>query len=298
MAVRTAAPFALAALVLCALPGMAGCDTAAPVAPSKKPVPGATKGAAPVSFERETGSFAFTYEYPPEAAALPQLAALLNAERSQALAALETEARTAHKEAKANDYPFSPYMLGISWRVTGEAAPLLTMIADISSFSGGAHGNSGYDVLVWDKSTNQRLTLDELFTNLPAALEPMRDRYCTALNAERSERRGDYGGEANGESLDKTGSGTGGATGNETGDDLSDVSDMSDVFTICPPFSDLVLLPYASGDDGFDRMIFIAAPYVAGPYVEGAYEISMALPGKTLNLVKPAYRNAFIGKER
>lgn len=223
---------------------------------------------APVSFERETKSFAFTYAYPAQAAALPRLAAMLDAERDKALSDLDTQTAEAQKDAADNAYPFNPHMLGVSWKVTGENDVLLAMVAEISSYSGGAHGNTGYEALIWDKLGNRRVALEAIFTDLTAALEPMRQAYCDALNADRRERRGEFIGEAD------------------------------DMFNACPPFSDLVMVPYAGGDSGFDRIMFIAAPYVAGPYVEGAYENSIAIPTATLDKVKSEYRSAFIAAER
>ncbi len=270
MTVRKPARAILIALATLALPGIAACQQSAPVAPKadKPDAQTQTSQAAPVSFERETKTFAFTYEYPAQAAALPQLAAMLDAERAKSLTDLEMETAEAAKDAADNDYTFNPHMLGVGWKVTGDNPLLLAMLAEISSFSGGAHGHTGYEALIWDKSANRRVTLEAVFTDLAAALEPMRQPYCDALNADRRERRGEYIGEAD------------------------------DMFNACPPFSELVLVPYAGGDGGFDRIMIIAAPYVAGPYAEGAYEISLALPGTTLDRIKTEYRNAFIAAER
>lgn len=253
----------LAALIL---PGLAACGQDAPAASKSKATAVSTAKAAAVSFERETKTFAFTYAYPPEAAALPGLARMLDAERAQSLAELEAEAAEAQEDASADDYPYNPHMRGVSWTVTGQTQQLLAMVGEISSYSGGAHGNTGYEALIWDKAGDRRVQLEDLFTDLTAALAPMREPFCNALNAERREKRGEFVGE----------------------DD--------DMFNTCPPVAELVLVPYAGGSGGFDRMMFIAAPYVAGPYVEGVYEISLPLPGVTLDQVKKDYRAAFMAE--
>lgn len=258
----------LVALAALSLTAIAACQQSAPTATKNEAPVSQASDAAPVNFERETKTYAFTYQYPAQAAALPKLAAMLDAERSKALADLEKETAEAQKDAADNDYPFNPHMLGVSWKVTGDNAALLAMVAEISSFSGGAHGNSGYEALIWDKSGGRKVALDAVFTDLAAALEPMRQPYCDALNADRRERRGEYIGEAD------------------------------DMFNTCPPFAELVLVPYASGAGEFDRIMILAAPYVAGPYAEGAYEISVALPAATLDGIKPEYRSAFIAGER
>ena len=268
MIVRNPGSLMLAVLAGLMLPAMAACGQDAPETSKTKPEKAAPATAKPVSFERETEKFSYTYAYPTEAAAIPALAKLLDEERVKGLAELELQAAEAEKDAKANDYPYNPHMMGMSWTTTGNTAPVLAMLGEISSYSGGAHGNTGYEALLWDKATGKRIALEELFTDMNAALEPMRKRYCDSLNAERMERRGEY---------------------------MSD--DPEDEFNKCPPFNDLVIIPSAVGNDGFDRMMFVAAPYVAGPYAEGVYEISVPVTAQTLASIKPAYLAAFSATE-
>ncbi|MFN3475069.1 MAG: DUF4163 domain-containing protein [Blastomonas sp.] len=263
MAVRRPAHLILAALAALALPAMAACENSAPDAAESDAPAAGSAAAQPVDFERETDAFALSYIYPAPAAALPKLAAMLDAERARALTEIETQTAEARKDAAANAYPFNPHMLGVKWKVTGETDQILAMVAEISSYSGGAHGNTGYEALLWDKLADKRVQLAALFDNAEAALKPMRERYCAALTNERRQKRG------------------------------ADMGEPDDMFNTCPPFSELVLVPYASDETGFDRMMFIAAPYVAGPYAEGVYEISLPLPGATLDQVRPAYRAAF-----
>jgi hypothetical protein len=265
MIIRKPAHLALAALAVMVLPAMAACGQEAPEAGKAEPNKAVQTAAKPVSFERETETFTYSHGYPAEAAAIAPLARLLEAERAQGLADLEKEAAEAQKDAKANDYPYNPHMMSVSWSITGNTAPVLAMLGEISSYTGGAHGNTGYEALLWDKAAARRITIEQLFTDMKAALEPLRQRYCDALNAERLERRGEYAGEF----------------------------DPEDSFNACPPFGDLVIVPSAVGQDGFDRIMFVAAPYVAGPYAEGVYEISVPVTAQTVATVKPDYRAAF-----
>lgn len=268
MTVRRPAHLILAALAGLALPAMAACEQGTPVAPQADAPAASSPQAAPVEFERENEAFAFSYIYPAPAAALPKLAAMLDAERNKALAEIETQTAEARKDAADNAYPFNPHMLGVTWTVTGATEEVLAMVAEISSYTGGAHGNTGYEPLIWDKTANTRVELGALFSSLESALEPMRERYCATLATERRQKRG------------------------------GQIGEPDDMFNTCPPFSELVLVPYASDETGFDRMMFIAAPYVAGPYAEGAYEISLPLTGATLDQVKAGYRTAFATPER
>lgn len=263
MAVRKPAQLALTALLALALPTMAACGEQEPQAKGTIAAKPAKAIAKPVSFERETKTFSFSFDYPAEAAALPGLAAMLDEDRTKSLAELATQATEAQKDAKANGYPYNAHMMGVKWTTTGSTEPLLAMLAEISTFSGGAHGNTGYAALLWDKAASRRVPIEALFTDMKAALAPMRDRYCDALNSERLERRGDYAGQAD------------------------------DMFNACPPFEELVIVPSAVSNDGFDRLMFVAAPYVAGPYVEGVYEISVPITQAALAGIKPEYRAAF-----
>lgn len=263
MALGNRAHLALAALLSLVVPAMAACGEDAPRAAKADASEPQQAIAKPVAFERETKAYSFSYGYPAEAAALPALAAMLDSQRAQSLVELQTQATEAQSDAKANEYPYNPHMMGVNWTSTGNTDALLALLGEISTYSGGAHGNTGYEALVWDKKASRRIAVDALFMAMNAMLEPMRERYCNALNAERRERRGVYVGEA------------------------------SDMFDACPPFSELVIIPSAVGKDGFDRLMFIAAPYVAGPYVEGVYEISLPIDTAVVAAVKPEYRAAF-----
>jgi len=250
-------------ILMGAMPAIGACDQ--PDAPATRPVTSRNEpiAAAPVSFERETKAFTFTYDYPAQAAAIPALTATLATERAKALAELEASSSQALAQSQGSDYQFNAHLAGISWKVTGDTSALLAMVAEISSFAGGAHGNTGYDAMIWDKAAARRVALDALFVDPAAAMDALRQPYCDALDADRAARRAEY---------------------EVTGDDM---------FSACPPFSELVIVPFAGSDGGFDRMMLLAAPYVAGPYVEGAYEISLPLTDATLDQLKPRYRKAF-----
>lgn len=257
---RRAAIMALAALVLA---HSTACQQSAPLAEQAAIPVAAVVQPEPGHFARETAAFAFTYDYPAELAALPRLEAMLVAERDKALADLAQQAREARSDAEANAYPFNAYMQGVDWRVTGSNVLMLAMVAEISSYSGGAHGNTRYEALVWDRVSDRKLGLDAVFTDLLAALEPLRQPYCTALAVERRERLGEFAGDAD------------------------------QPFDACPPLSELTLALYPDSNGRFDRILFIAAPYVAGSYAEGSYDIAIPLPAATLDKVRPVYRAAF-----
>lgn len=253
----------LAALLLAMLPAIGACQPPASPDDKASAAKSKVKAQASVRFERETKAFSFSYDYPAEAATIPALAALLDEDRARMLAALERSAAEGQADAKTNGYPYNPHLAAMHWEVTGDTGALLAMLGETSSFSGGAHGNSGYQALLWDKAALRRITLEALFVDPAAALEPLREPYCSALNAERIEKRG------------------------------ADAASGDTLFDACPPFEELVIVPFAANDGGFDRLLLVAAPYVAGPYVEGVYEISLPVGEQTLAQIRPDYRPAF-----
>ncbi|NCQ32847.1 MAG: DUF4163 domain-containing protein, partial [Armatimonadetes bacterium] len=133
--------------------------------------------------------------------------------------------------------------------------------ADFYAYTGGAHGNSAHDALVWDREAKAAIDPKAMFTS-PAALQTtLGDAWCKALKAERMKRMGD---------------------------DYSD-----DGFFQCPPIADLTVLPGSSNGRSFNRIGLLAAPYVAGSYAEGTYEVTLPVTAKLLDAVKPEYKPAF-----
>ena len=134
----------------------------------------------------------------------------------------------------------------------------------ISTYTGGAHPNYGFDSLVWDRQAGMARKPLDLFRSAGALGNAVGGAFCAKLNAERSERRG------------------------ETVDATSD-----DTFDKCPGMDELTVLLGSSNGRTFDRIGLMAAPYVAGPYAEGSYEFTLPVTTAVLDAVKPEYRDAF-----
>ena len=208
--------------------------------------------------------FHFAYAYSANAAGIPSLRAELEAEKDKARAELVASAKDGQKEAKESGYDYNPYDSASEWSVVTDIPGWLSMKGEFYSFTGGAHGNSGTQPLLWDKAANQRREPVSLFTS-PAALNAaLGPAYCAALNAERSKRRQ--------QKVDPT-----------SGDEFDKCLDPSEV---------TVLL--GSGDKAhFTRIGLIADPYMAGPYAEGSYEITLPVTAAVLKAVRPEYRSVF-----
>jgi hypothetical protein len=58
---------------------------------------------------------------------------------------------------------FHPYALDTQWRVTFESADVLSVSGYSYIDEGGAHPNAAFDAIVWDKTANRAVPLDELF---------------------------------------------------------------------------------------------------------------------------------------
>ena len=212
--------------------------------------------------EEENELLDFGYSYPAEAAAIPVLAERLQADLARIKAQALDDAKHDQSSAKEMDRPFHGHYLHKTWANEGESARFLSLTALIESFTGGAHGNSGFSALLWDRRAGKEARLADLFTNPDSFGQLTRARYCAALDAERLKRR-------EGEALEGE-------------------------FSECPKPAELIIAPSDEDEDGrFDHLRFLAGPYVAGPYAEGAYEISVPIPGELLTAVKAEFRDSF-----
>lgn len=208
----------------------------------------------------------FAYGWPAEASAIPALAARFTAERANLLAEQKSEWDEAMREFAGQDC-VSCVNRGFekTWEVVADLPRFVSFSAGFYVYSGGAHGNSGHDALLWDRDAKAALDPKALFRSEAALQDALGDPWCKALKAERMKRMG------------------------------ADFSEDS-IFA-CPPIADLTLLPGSSNKETFNRIGLLAAPYVAGSYAEGTYEVTLPVTTKLLGAVKPEYKAAFaLGK--
>jgi hypothetical protein len=68
---------------------------------------------------------------------------------------------------------FHPYTLDTNWRVTFEDGRLISLSGDSYIDEDGAHPNGAFDTVVWDKTANRAVPLEELFVKerAPAAIK-------------------------------------------------------------------------------------------------------------------------------
>jgi hypothetical protein len=154
-------------------------------------------------------------------------------------------------------------LYSMAWTTAGQSARLLSLESELSTFTGGAHPNTSYGSLLWDRKSNRPVNVDSLLTARAQLAAITRPVYCKALDRERERRR-------EGEKLDLA------------------------QFNACPKYSDLAIAPMDKNGNGrFDRLDFVASPYVAGPYVEGEYAIEVPVTNALVAALKPEFRSSF-----
>jgi hypothetical protein len=237
-------------------------NEATPAAEVPPPPPPPTAEAKAV---KESDDFIeFTYGWPAEAAALPALASRLESELERDKAEALATARE-DKEARGEEFPFHGHYFSKEWKRLGDTPRLLSLAAEVGTFTGGAHGNSVYDSILWDREANQAIETDGLFTDPAAAFAAMNEAYCGALDRQRAKKR-----EA---SLPLEGEGW---------------------MVECPPLAKQVVVPVDGNEDRrFEMLRILIAPYEAGPYAEGSYEVDVPVTDAVRGLIKPEYRAVF-----
>lgn len=225
---------------------------------------GATAAGTPgyVRINHESSALQFEYQWSNEAAAIPALDRKLRGKAHAAYREALKFARDDQATARTDKRPFHQHFHDVSWNTSGQTARLLSVVAVIETFTGGAHPNHDFTAELWDRRLRKPVPLPSLFLR-PAAFEALtRAAYCKALDKERLARR-------NGEKFDGE-------------------------FDECPKFSELTMAPRDRQPNGrFETIEFIAAPYTAGPYSEGEYGIDLPVTRQLIAAIKPVYRGSF-----
>jgi hypothetical protein len=259
--------------------GLMGCPSHAPTpAPSASatPTPSPTASATAIAsahsngarkVSEETDDYLFDYAYPKEAGQIPALAALLDGRMDKDRTELAQQSAEARKDARGAGFPYNKYSLATEWKVVSDLPDWLSLSGDVTSYVGGAHGNHGFDSLVWDKAGGRAFEGIALFQSVAALDKALGDQLCAALNRERARRRGEPV---------KPGS--------------------TDEFDKCVSVKDATVLVGSRSHRKFDRITVQFGPYAAGPYSEGAYTLDFNIDRAVLAAVKPEFRDAFAAR--
>ena len=216
------------------------------------------------SVREENELYEFSYAYPAEAGAIPALRAALDRELDKARADLVTEASSDRAGAAKDGYPYRAHSGITEWKIVSDLPGWLSLSAELYGFSGGAHGMSNFDALLWDRAANVRRAPLDLFASTPAFRAAVKAPFCRALDRERAKRRG------------------------------PDYPKDDEMFSQCiDPVKEATIILGSRNGRTFDRVGFLIAPYAAGPYAEGSYEVTLPVTPAIRAAVKPQYRGSF-----
>lgn len=232
--------------------GAATAPAASPAAPAK-----------PFAVEEKTGLYEFSFSWPAEAAAIPQLVTRFQAEMAKARSEIAGGAEVDAAMRKKQGFDFNPFSSSTAYRTAGQSSRLLSLSVEAWEYTGGAHGNGGTGALLWDRQAGKEIQTTDLFAQPASRDRLLVPRWCDALNKAREEKRGEP----------------------VSGDGM---------FDDCPALNDIAVIPADKDKNGkFERLLLIASPYVAGPYAEGSYEIELAATPGTVAALKAEFQPSF-----
>ncbi len=221
--------------------------------------------AKPFAVSEKTGLLEFAYAYPAQAAAVPELVARFDKQRTVTKADALKMAQDDSKAAKEAGFPFNPHSLETRWTVTADTPRFLALESESYVFTGGAHGMTGYDAILWDKARKRETSFDAVMTSEPAFAAAIKARFCTALNKARAEKRG------------------------------APVVEGDDDFTKCIDPMKQLLVPTSKSGKLIEAVTVVIGPYDAGPYAEGSYDIVLPVDAAMHKAIKTEYQDAFAG---
>ncbi|VXC77529.1 conserved exported hypothetical protein [Sphingomonas sp. 8AM] len=221
----------------------------------------AVPAAAQTKVAEKTAALDFSYAYPAAAARIAPLRRWLEADRARLRTRAAGLAAEDRRDTAKSKFPFHRHDATREWKVVTETPRLLSLSGESYSFTGGAHGNTVLEPLVWDKATARRVDPRAMFESPAAMQRVLGAGWCAWLKGERRRR-----------------------LGNDPGAD--------DIFP-CPPVSDLTVLPGSTHRRAIDRIGLVAGQYVAGSYAEGMYEMTVPVTPAVLAIVRPEWRGVF-----
>lgn len=208
----------------------------------------------------------FSYSWPAEVAAIPALVRRFTAERAKLLSEQKADFAEGLSFADAEGCVGCNRDISHDWSVIANTPRFLVLSGGTYVYSGGAHGNTTFEALVWDRKAKKALDPSRMFRSRDALQAALGEPWCARLKTERARRLGEEAGAA---------------------------AEEDSLFP-CPPIADLSVLPATSNGEQFDRIMLIAAPYVAGSYAEGVYAVTVPLTPEVLAAVGPRYKAAFV----
>jgi hypothetical protein len=223
----------------------------------------------PQKLSSKSDSFEFSYKWPAEAAAIPELDRWLKGNGEKMRAQNAGEAATDAADAKKQGYNFNAHSYDESFSVAANTPQILVLLSEGYVYTGGAHGMPISTVILWDKAAKKRLATTAMI-DIPRLVSVGNKRFCDALDKEREKRRGE-------------------PVRHDDPDELSD-------FVNCVDLTKEEIVPVAKDPKTattLDTIRVVIGPYDAGPYAEGTYIIDLPVDAALLTAVKAPYRGWF-----
>lgn len=239
--------------------------TANTVAAANVQVP-APPSATAQSIAGKTDALDFTYAWPAQAAAVPELDGWLRGNAAKIRTGEEKSAVEDKAQAAKNDYPFRLHSYEEKYAVVGDTPRMLVLVSEGYVYTGGAHGMPINTAIIWDKATKKRLATSALI-DIPRFASLARTRFCDELDRQREKKRG--------EPVDRNSDGGIGG------------------FNECVALAKQLVLPVSKGGKVLDTVRVVIGPYEAGPYAEGSYVIDLPVDAGVLGTVKEGYKEVF-----
>ncbi|MBN8551844.1 MAG: DUF3298 and DUF4163 domain-containing protein [Caulobacterales bacterium] len=239
-----------------------------PAQPHTDPQVTAATQAAPLTYSRDTAYADVELSLPQAITAYPDLHAALYGEEVRSLREFLEGAQSDHTEFTGEE-AMQPYSREVTYEVAGQTARLLSLRETNFEYTGGAHPNTGFGAVLWDKTGDRRIQPASLFRS-GADLSALDQALCSAINSARAEATGEPS------SLTLGGSGA-----------------WSCPRAIQTPF---VLAP-STTEGRAGGLEFLIGPYLVGPYAEGSYQVVVS-QGDFRSLIDPAFASDFAGQPR
>lgn len=255
----------LAVPALAALIAVSACQRREADTDTKQTGAPAASAETPLTYESKTPFAEVKLTLPETIKTQPQLASRLYRE---GVAELNTfnEGAQADRTEFGGDGDLPPYAKEITWERTAETDGLISLARTDYDFTGGAHGNSLYAAMLWDKGEGRPVRSETLFA--PGVdMARLDQALCTAINAAKKARD---------PSIPAIRLG---------GGDWACPKASATPFALAPSTT-----PEKAGG-----LMFLIGPYMVGPYAEGGYRIVLPLSAFQ-NLLGPEYADQFAGQ--
>lgn len=224
----------------------------------------AAKNAVASDVKESNDLLEFAYSYPADAARIAKLAEWLDTDRATRREALATAAQRDKGLAEKQGYPYRAHSHLQSWKRVANTPRFLSLSSEIWTYTGGAHGMTAFETLLWDRNRAARLKPLDLFSSAEAFDAAIRDDFCAGIARAKAAKG------------------------------VEPTADNDNVFAKCPPASAQTVWLGSSDGRYLDRLTIAIAPYEVGPYVEGSYMINLPMTAALARALKPEYARDFL----